>query len=177
MGTWYYIFLGVFILLFLYYLLKYKITFGLLLKNQIQSNEDKAIIEEKNRILNEAKTYLEDYQKVKHENKERTIYIDNVNKILIDNKYIVEKILSFVIKKNYKGTPEEYTNKYNNQALTVNNIDELLDFIENGGQVKTKKTKKSPQIFLDEILDKVKNLGYDSLNDEEKKFLNNFDNK
>jgi len=177
MGTCYNIFLGVFILLFLYYLLKYKITFGLLLKNQIQSNEDKAIIEEKNRILNEAKTYLEDYQKVKHENKERTIYIDNVNKILIDNKYIVEKILSFVIKKNYKGTPEEYTNKYNNQALTVNNIDELLDFIENGGQVKTKKTKKSPQIFLDEILDKVKNLGYDSLNDEEKKFLNNFDNK
>jgi hypothetical protein len=140
-------------------------------------NENKIIIEEKEKVISEAKTYLDNYLVLKAENKERATYIENVSKILIDNKYIVEKLLSYIILKIYKGTPEDYSKKYNNQALTMNNIDELLEFVENSGQVKVKKTKKSPQVFLDEILDKVKNRGYESLNDEEKKFLNNFDKK
>jgi glutaredoxin len=165
------------IVIILYFYTKYKIIFDISVKNQVKINDYENKIKEKDKILEEAKPYLESYQVIKAENKERQTYIENVNKTLIENKCLVEKLLIYIIQKNYKGTPEDYTQRYNNRILSVENVDELLDYIEKSGQIKTKKTKKSPQIFLDEILDKVKNNGYNSLNDEEKKFLNDFDKK
>lgn len=177
MTIWFYIIFGIVTVLFLYYFIKYNITFSISVDKQIKINEYEDIIKEKDRILDEAKSYLENYQAIKAENKDKQTYIDNANKIFIDNKYLVERLLTYIIQRNYKGTPEDYANKYNNQVLNTENIEELLDYIDKSGLPKSKKYKKSPQVFLDEILDKVKNRGYDSLNDEEKKFLNNFDKK
>jgi hypothetical protein len=177
MTIWLYIILGLLVMLFLYYFIKYNITFSLCVENQIKMNGYEDVIKEKDRILDEAKSYLDNYVMIKAENKERQAYIDNANKILLDNKYLVERLLTYIIQKNYKGSPDDYAKKYNNQILNAENIEELLEYIDNSGQNKSKKSKKSPSVFLDDILDKVKNEGYDSLNDEEKKFLNNFDKK
>jgi hypothetical protein len=164
------------ILFGLFYFVKYKISFNLLVENKIKLDKFEKTLKNQEQQIEEAKLYLEHYIIIKAENNERKSYIEHINSILIENKQLVEKLLIFIIQRNYKGEPEEYKKKFNNLVLTSVNIDELLVFIDKSELKPVKKNKKTKQLLvLDEILDKVKNNGVNSLTDDEKIFLNNFD--